>query len=64
MVAGAVVAFIWGKTESLSSMLYEIVPGFIACLLVAIIVSIFTYKPNAEIEAEFDETQRILKEEQ
>ena len=64
MVAGAVVAFIWGKTESLSSMLYEIVPGFIACLLVAVIVSIFTYKPNAEIEAEFDETQRILKEEQ
>ena len=64
MVAGAVVAFIWGKTDILKSMLYEIVPGFIACLLVAVIVSIFTYKPNAEIEAEFDETQRILKEEQ
>ena len=64
MVAGAIVAFIWGKTDVLKSMLYEIVPGFIACLLVAVIVSIFTYKPNAEIEAEFDETQRILKEEQ
>lgn len=63
MVAGAVVAFVWGKTESLSSSLYEIVPGFIACLVVAVIVSIVTYKPNAEIEKEFDETQRILKEE-
>ncbi len=63
MVAGAVVAFTWGKIESLSSSLYEIVPGFIACLVVAVIVSIFTYKPNAEIEAEFNETQRILKEE-
>lgn len=63
MVAGAIVAFVWGKIESLSSSLYEIVPGFIACSIVAIIVSILTYKPNAEIEAEFYEAQRILKEE-
>lgn len=64
MVAGAAVAFVWGRTESLTSMLYEIVPGFIACLIVAVVVSILTYKPNAEIEEEFNETQRILKEEQ
>lgn len=62
MVAGALVAFIWGKIEGLSSMLYEIVPGFITCLIVAVVVSIVTYKPNAEIEAEFDETKRILRE--
>ncbi len=37
-------------------MLYEIVPGFIVCLLVAVVVSLVTYKPNAEIEEEFDET--------
>lgn len=60
MVSGAVVAFVWGKVPSLASMLYEIVPGFIICLLVAVVVSLVTYKPNREIEAEFDETLRRL----
>lgn len=63
MVSGAVVAFFWGRTESLKDMLYEIVPGFLACLVIAVIVSLITYRPNAEIEKEFDETVRILKEE-
>ena len=58
MVASAIVVFVWGKTEILKSALYEIVPGFIACLVVAVIVSIVTYKPNAEITKEFDEAQR------
>ena len=60
MVSGAAVAFIWGKVPSLASTLYEIVPGFIVCLLVAVVVSFVTYKPNREIEAEFDETIRRL----
>lgn len=61
MVSGAVVAFVWGKIPDLASTLYEIVPGFSVCLLVAIVISIATYKPNREIEAEFDETLRRLK---
>lgn len=61
MVSGAVVAFVWGKLDILASTLYEIVPGFIVCLLVAVTVSIATYKPNKEIETEFDETIRRLK---
>lgn len=61
MVAGAAVAFVWGKVESLSSMLYEIVPGFIVCLIVAYVISLITYKPNAEIEKEFDQTLELLK---
>ncbi|MFF5996207.1 sodium/proline symporter PutP [Lysinibacillus sp. KU-BSD001] len=61
MVSGAAVAFIWGKVPSLASTLYEIVPGFIVCLFVAIVVSLVTYKPNREIEGEFDETLRRLK---
>ena len=60
MVSSAAVAFIWGKVPSLASALYEIVPGFIVCLLVAVVVSLVTYKPNREIEAEFDETIRRL----
>ena len=63
MVSGAVVAFVWGKVEVLTSTLYEIVPGFIVCLLVAVLVSMVTYKPNKEIEAEFDETISRLKSE-
>lgn len=63
MVSGAVVAFIWGKSEHLSGMLYEIVPGFFICLLVAVVVSLATYKLNPEIEEEFTETERLLKAE-
>lgn len=61
MVVGAATAFIWGKTE-LAGKLYEIVPGFIICLIVAIVISLLTYKQNAEIEEEFNETKRLLKE--
>ena len=61
-VTGAVVAFVWGIVESLSSMLYEIVPGFVLGLIVAVVVSLVTYKRNEEIEAEFTETERLLKE--
>lgn len=63
MVSGAVVAFVWGKVESLSSILYEIVPGFIICLLVAVVVSLMTYKEGQGVQAEFDEMLRLLKEE-
>ena len=62
MVSGAVVAFVWGKVNALSSMLYEIVPGFFVCLLVAVIVSVVTYKEDKDVQAEFDEMLRLLKE--
>ncbi|MGM9949062.1 MAG: sodium/proline symporter PutP [Lysinibacillus sp.] len=61
MVSGAVVAFIWGRSDTLSGMLYEIVPGFFIGLVVTVVVSLATYKPNPEIEAEFTETERLLK---
>ncbi|MGM9951719.1 MAG: sodium/proline symporter PutP [Lysinibacillus sp.] len=63
MVSGALVAFVWGKVGILASTLYEIVPGFIVCLMVAVVVSAVTHRPNKEIEAEFDETIRRLKSE-
>ncbi|GIN97257.1 sodium:proline symporter [Siminovitchia terrae] len=59
MVAGAVTVLVW---QSLGFALYEIVPGFIINLLVAVIVSLITYKPNEEIDKEFDESLRLLKE--
>lgn len=64
MVVGAAVAYIWGSIESLSSMLYEIVPGFFLAFIVAIVVSLMTYKCNDDIEREFDDTIKMLKKEQ
>ena len=63
MVTGAATAFIWGGIDVLSEALYEIVPGFLVCLIVAVVVSIVTYKPNKDIEDEFNRTEVLLKEE-
>ena len=35
--------------------LYEIVPGFIAGLVAAIVITLIDKKPNAEVEALFDQ---------
>ena len=53
MIVGAATVFAWGNSP-LSSTMYEIVPGFFANLAVAVVVSRLTWKPNPEIEAEFD----------
>lgn len=55
MIAGAVVVGIWGQTEALSSAMYEIVPGFIACLVVAVVVSLVTAREDDDIQREFTE---------
>ena len=54
MVAGAATVFVWG-TSALSDTMYEIVPGFILNVVVAVVVSLLTHQPKPEIEAEFDE---------
>lgn len=62
MITGAITVFVWGNSF-LSEYLYEIVPGFILNLIVAVLVSKMTYKSIPEVEKEFDETLRLLKEE-
>lgn len=62
MIIGAITVFVWGNSF-LSEYLYEIVPGFILNLIVAVLVSKMTYKSIPEVEKEFDETLRLLKEE-
>ena len=59
MVSGAITVLVWQWT---GAELYEIVPGFLINLLVAVIISLATYKRNEEIEKEFDESLRLLKE--
>jgi sodium/proline symporter len=74
MVVGAATVIIWDAIGTASDeagatavtnfigSVYEIIPGFILCLLVAVIVSLITYKKNDEIEREFSETERLIKE--
>ena len=61
MVTGAIVVFVWGNIDALTSNMYEIVPGFIACLVVAVVVSRMTWRENPEIEAEFSEMERVVE---
>lgn len=61
MITGAATVFIWGNTV-LSEYLYEIVPGFLLNLVVTIIISILTYKPNEEIDNEFNQMEHIIKD--
>lgn len=62
MIVGAVTVIIWGNSE-LTNALYEIVPGFILNTVVTVVVSMLTYKPNKEIDREFNETLATLKQE-
>ncbi|MGO3326712.1 sodium/proline symporter PutP [Gordonia sp. (in: high G+C Gram-positive bacteria)] len=60
IVTGAVVAYAWGQS-SLSEDMYEIVPGVLASFVVAVTFSLFTYRPNSEIDAEFDAAKALAK---
>lgn len=62
MIAGAVVVGIWGQTEALASAMYEIVPGFIACLVVAVAVSLMTAREDDEIQREFTDMAEQAQE--
>lgn len=57
MVAGAVTVFVW---NAMNTPLYELLPAFIIHLIVAIVVSLATYKKNPEIHKEFDEQLKIV----
>ncbi len=63
MVTGAITVLIWGNVKLLSDTLYEIVPGFLICWIVTYVVSLATYRPNAEIDKEFTEAIEILNKE-
>jgi SSS family solute:Na+ symporter/sodium/proline symporter len=61
MLTGAITVLIWIYApiaidgQSLSSMMYEIVPGFIMASLAIVIVSRFTARTQPELEAMFDQ---------
>jgi sodium/proline symporter len=53
MVSGAIGVFVWPLFET---GLYELLPAFVLALLVAVGVSLATYRRNEEIEQEFTDT--------
>ncbi|MDO5662308.1 MAG: sodium/proline symporter PutP, partial [Brachybacterium sp.] len=69
MAAGAGVAFWWGQWQPDvdwglfpgDAHLYEIVPGFAICLILAVLVSMATPKPPREAMDEFDDMVGSLK---
>lgn len=54
IIAGAAVDIFWFAQYSASTGVYEIVPGFIAGMIVSIIATIATKPPSKEVEAIFD----------
>nr|WP_174316834.1 sodium/proline symporter PutP [Kineosphaera limosa] len=62
MVTGAVVVWIWASLSDGPGDIfnvYEILPGFLANLAVAVGLSIATYKPDSRIREEFDASVRV-----
>lgn len=62
MVMGAVTVAVWGNIDGGLFNLYEIVPGFVVNLVITIVVSLLTYKPNPIIEREFDMAAELSKD--
>ena len=64
MVTGALVVAIWGNVSGGPGGildLYEILPGFLANLMIAWLVSLATYTEDADVQQEFDETLHIVE---
>ena len=54
IIAGAVVDIVWLMYLSASTGIYEIIPGFIACAIFAVITSLIDKKPSDEVYAIFE----------
>ena len=65
MIVGTATVFLWDAAEGWSDAsiftVYEILPGFIFNLIVAVVVSLLTKQDNPEILAEFDEVTDMVK---
>ncbi|QOR70605.1 sodium/proline symporter PutP [Ruania alkalisoli] len=57
MIGGAVTVFVWSRFDT---GIYELLPGFIVGLVLAVVVSRATYRHDATIEKEFDDTGELM----
>ncbi|PLT30696.1 sodium/proline symporter PutP [Peribacillus deserti] len=60
MITGTLTVIIWEQIKAVEEV-YEIIPGFIACGLAIILVSLLTAKPSKDIQSEFDEAVSKLR---
>lgn len=63
MISGGLTTVIWILAKQFGTGIYEIIPGFIACSIVAILVSKLGKKPANAITQEFDEMCQEIKTE-
>lgn len=64
MVVGAVTVAVWGNLEGGILDLYEIVPGFVLNLLVAVVVSLVVHRHDQEVTDEFDAALQLLDDDE
>ncbi|QDP20231.1 sodium/proline symporter PutP [Sphingomonas xanthus] len=68
MIAGTATVLFWiyapvlAEGEALSSLIYEIVPGFIVCAATAVLVSLADREPPETILRTFEEAEKVLRE--
>ncbi|MDR6224351.1 sodium/proline symporter PutP [Desmospora profundinema] len=60
MLTGATTVIIWDQIEAVSE-IYEMIPGFIACTIAIVVVTLLTSKPTKEMETEFEEAVKQTK---
>lgn len=67
MLSGAIVVIIWiafvkplGDVNDFFN-LYEIIPGFLTSLIVTVVVSKFTKKPQIDVKADLTDVRRLVK---
>lgn len=61
MIAGAVTVVVWKAQTGGVFDVYEILPGFIVCGVVAVLVSLFGKPAGADTQAEYDRITQMLK---
>ena len=54
MVAGAITIFVWKFLVRPHFNIYELLPAFIVCCIVIVVVSLLTKEPEKEITDDFD----------
>ncbi|MDR0684310.1 MAG: hypothetical protein LBF83_04195 [Spirochaetaceae bacterium] len=59
LIAGSVTVILWKQPRGGIFDLYEIVPGFAACLLLAVLVSLLDTPNNPEVEAEYEAYEKL-----
>ncbi|MCM3718276.1 sodium/proline symporter PutP [Fictibacillus phosphorivorans] len=61
IIVGAVTVIVWELIPAFADV-YEIIPGFIACTIAIVIVSLMTKEPNTAIQREFEEAKRLVNQ--